>query len=138
MIGKIYGPQKNIMSYAVSTAGEYSSSNLVCLDGNKNTDNADPTATLEIIRIPNQTGSENKFIIRISKYELVGTGKKYILNDTDGKPVMTSKYIGLCKEDNKPNICTMNDKKYSRLCLYDTENNPSVLQFQINIVNTSK
>ena len=138
LIGNVNGPQKNIMNYTVSTAGEYSTSNLVCLDGDKKTDIRDPTATLEIIRIPNQTGSENKFIIRIAKYELVGTVKKHILNDTDGNPIITSKYIGLCKQDNKPNTCTMTDKKYSRLCLYDKEDNPSVLQFQINIVNTSK
>ena len=138
LIGSVNSPEKKILKYAISTAGEFSISNLVCLDGNINTENIDPTSSLELIKIPNQSGSENKYILKLGQYELIGGDKKLPLHDKSQKPVIKYKYIGLCKSDFTPNSCTIKDKKYSRLCLYDKEDNAFVLQFQLNIVNTSK
>jgi hypothetical protein len=129
LIGRVVGPDNSFMRHSVSMAGEYSSLDLVCLDGGTLDNN--PFSTLELIEVPNKLGPEPKFILRLAHHVLIGG--KHPLHDKHGHPVLEYKYIGLCKN----NTCDMNNKKYNRLCLYDKENNPFVLEFQPNIAVTA-
>jgi hypothetical protein len=129
LIGRVVGPDNSFMRHAISMAGEYSTLDLVCLDGGTLDNN--PFSTLELIEVPNKSGPEPKFILRLAHHVLIGG--KHPLHDKHGHPVLEYKYIGLCKN----NTCDMNNKKYHRLCLYDKENNPFVLEFQANIAITA-
>lgn len=127
LIGRVTNYNNSLSRYSISMAGDYTPLDLVCLDGGT-LDNT-PFSTLEIIEVPNKSGSEPKYILRIKHQSTIGG--KHLLHDRHGKPIYEYKFVGLCQN----NTCKMNNKNYHRLCLYDKETNPFVLEFEINIVD---
>jgi hypothetical protein len=127
LIGNVKHHDNSFIKHSVSMAGEFTLLSYACLDGS--TLGNDPFSTIEIIRIPNKENNNRKYIIRLAHHELIGN--KYILHNKHGVPHLNYKYIGLCKDEN----CKIDDDNMYRLCLYDHETNPFVLQFEFDLVN---
>lgn len=77
--------------------------------------------------IPTKNGQDNKYKLRYQKDSLSPSGGKLYKND---KLVTYSAYIGVCTDKK----CTNDTGKEYRLCLYDNEDSPNVLEFEIQTV----
>lgn len=97
-----------------------------CLDGGINATDSDPISTVEIIELPTQNNVV-KYVFRIKTKIMLGNGYVY---DKNGNIVYETKYLGVCKDD----LCKLNgERNTKRVCLYDQESNPFVLQFTFKI-----
>ncbi len=120
LIGRVQTEDMSFIRNSVSTAGEFASSDMVCLDGGTQ-DNA-PHSSVEVIDVAGK-GGEPAVMLRLQVQATLG-GKHY-MHDKNGNPVMEYKYIGVCS--NK--TCLYEGNNVKRLCLYDKEDNPFVLHF---------
>jgi len=124
LIGNVMDHMGKYNKHSMSTVIGFSNKN-ICMDG-ANTLEHNNNSSFELLEVPNKDSTEPSYMIRFKTNVILGN--KHLLTDSRGIPVVKDKYVGICID----NMC---DKKYSRLCLYDTESNPFVLVFTPKLIN---